>query len=38
VMLQNDRDLQPRRRSMVEEAFAGEGTTYHPWPQEDEAS
>ena len=38
VMLQNDRDLQPRRQSVLEASLANSDTlTYHEWPKEDES-
>jgi hypothetical protein len=35
AMAQAAKDGVPRRRSMVEEAFEGSGTTFHPWPTEE---
>jgi hypothetical protein len=36
VMLQNDRDLQPKRTSPLEEALTNSpGMTYHEWPAEE---
>ena len=38
VMLQNDRDSQPRRQSVLEASLANSDTlTYHEWPKEDES-
>jgi hypothetical protein len=39
LMLQADKDAQPKRRSVLQEALAGSETlTYHPLPKSDEAS
>jgi hypothetical protein len=39
VMLQLDKDSQPRRTTPLEEALSNTGSlTYHAWPNEDEAS
>jgi hypothetical protein len=39
LMLQVDKDAQPKRRSVLQEALAGSETlTYHPLPKSDEAS
>jgi hypothetical protein len=37
LMLQADKDAQPKRRSVLQEALAGSETlTYHPLPTSDE--
>jgi hypothetical protein len=39
VMLQNDRDLQPKRRTVLEEALSNDGSlTYHAWSTEDDVA
>jgi hypothetical protein len=39
LMLQADKDAQPKRRSVLQEALTGSETlTYHPLPKSDEAS
>jgi hypothetical protein len=35
AMLQSAKDAQPKRRSPLEESFAGETMTYHGWPAEE---
>jgi hypothetical protein len=36
VMLAVAKDSEPKRRSVLQDSLEGEGTTYHPWPQEGE--
>lgn len=31
VVRQAEKDARPRRRSLLEESFAGQSMTYHPW-------
>lgn len=37
LMLQSNKDAQPKRTSPLEEALAGETMTYHAWPNEGES-
>jgi hypothetical protein len=38
AMAQAARESLPKRRSLVEDSLAGEGTTYHPWPSESDVA